>query len=58
MQEVRACIADPNAFADLIGDTDIFDLLDEHNTCIDPGGHVFLADCGCVKCIHCEKVVA
>lgn len=30
------------------------DLLDEHD-CIEPGGHVFLARCGNVRCIHCER---
>lgn len=45
-------------YADDVGDTATYDLLDCDNTCIDPGGHVFLADCGMVKCIYCTKRVA
>jgi hypothetical protein len=35
----------------------IFADLDEHNDCTDPGSHVWLADRGEVRCVHC-KVLA
>lgn len=48
---------DPDGFEDataVYGD-DIetsHDLLEEHD-CVEPGGHLFLAKCGNVRCIHC-----
>lgn len=37
----------PHVYGD--SDAEIFDQLDENNTCTDPGGHVWLRD----RCVHC-----
>ena len=42
------------AYGDEIDLTTIFDLLDLDNDCTDAGGHVWLAQGGDVKCVHCS----
>jgi hypothetical protein len=40
-------------YGEPIDDASIFAHLDEFNDCIDPGGHVWLAENGDVRCVHC-----
>lgn len=38
---------------EVYGDREIFDTLDDDNDCTDAGGHVYLGQCGEVRCIYC-----
>lgn len=49
------CVDDcTEVHGDVIDDEVILADLDAHNDCSNPGGHVWLADRGEVRCIHCK----
>lgn len=43
-------------YGEPVDDETILTDLDRNNTCTDPGGHVWLASGGDVRCLHCPAV--
>lgn len=42
----------------LLRDSDVYDDLDAHNRCTNPGGCIYLTTRGRTACMYCDEVVA